>query len=85
MPRLLRQIFGTRPCRLFVHTVTAKFTQELRLASTGTGPLQRLVGGFYAHEDTRELVDLRDGARHSGGNVASSLPPERREFGHGLY
>ncbi len=63
---LLAGIFGTQPYGLFVHTVTAKFTQELRLASTGTGPFQWLVGGFYAHEDTRELVDLRDGATPAG-------------------
>ena len=63
---LLAALFGTQPYGLFVHTVTTKVTQELRLASTGSGALQWLVGAFYDHEDTRELVDLRDEATPSG-------------------
>lgn len=63
---LLAGIFGTQPYGLFVHTVTTRITQELRLASTGTAPLQWLVGAFYDHEDTRELVDLGDYASPAG-------------------
>lgn len=63
---LLAAVFGTQPYGLFVHTVTKKITQELRLASTGTGPFQWLLGAFYDHEDTRELVNLRDDASPAG-------------------
>jgi iron complex outermembrane recepter protein len=63
---LLAAVFGTQPYGLFVHTVTTKETQELRLASTGSGPFQWLLGGFYDHEDTHELVDLRDDATPAG-------------------
>jgi iron complex outermembrane receptor protein len=63
---LLAAVFGTQPYGLFVHTVTTRITQELRLASTGTGPFQWLVGAFYDHEDTRELVDLGDYATPAG-------------------
>ncbi len=63
---LLAAVFGPQPYGLFVHTVTTKVTQELRLASSGSGPLQWLLGGFYDHEDTRELVDLRDEATPAG-------------------
>lgn len=63
---LLAALFGTQPYGLFVHTVTTKVTQELRLASNGSGPFQWLLGGFYNHEDTRELVDLRDDATPTG-------------------
>ena len=63
---LLAGVFGTQPYGLFVHTVTTKVTQELRLASTGTGPFQWLVGGFYGHEDTHELVQLNDQATATG-------------------
>lgn len=63
---LLAALFGTQPYGLFVHTVTTKVTQELRLASTGSGALQWLVGAFYDHEDTRELVDLEDAATPAG-------------------
>ncbi|HEV2442218.1 MAG TPA: TonB-dependent receptor [Steroidobacteraceae bacterium] len=63
---LLAAVFGTQPYGLFVHTVTTKITQELRLASTGDTALQWLVGAFYDHEDTRELVDLQDDATPSG-------------------
>jgi iron complex outermembrane receptor protein len=63
---LLGAIFGTQPYGLFVHTTTTKATQELRLASTGTGSFQWLLGAFYAHEDTHEFVDLRDEATPAG-------------------
>jgi len=63
---LLAAAFGTQPYGLFVHTVTTKVTQELRLASTGSGPFQWLIGGFYDHEDTREFIDLRDDATPAG-------------------
>jgi iron complex outermembrane recepter protein len=63
---LLAAAFGTQPYGLHVHTVTTKVTQELRLASNGSGPFQWLLGGFYDHEDTRELVDLRDDATPAG-------------------
>ena len=32
-------------------TKLKQFTQELRLASTGTGPFQWVFGGFYSHAD----------------------------------
>lgn len=63
---LLAAVFGSQPYGLHVQTVTTKVTQELRLASNGSGPLQWLLGGFYDHEDTREFVDLRDDATPAG-------------------
>jgi iron complex outermembrane receptor protein len=35
-----------------------KFTQELRLASSGDGPLQYVIGGFYTHERARVTNDV---------------------------
>lgn len=42
-------------------TTTDKFTQEIRLASSGAAPLEWLVGGYYAHENSRvaETMDPR--------------------------
>ena len=39
------------PSNLVDATRLKQFTQELRFASTGTGPFQWLVGGFYSHVD----------------------------------
>ena len=90
---LLAAVFGTQPYGLFVHTVTTKVTQELRLASSGSGALQWLLGGFYDHEDTRELVDLRDEATPAGTlfgfapfyGVLPSIYTEFAEFGDVTY
>jgi iron complex outermembrane recepter protein len=43
---------------LYDRTRLDVFSQELRLASTGTGPLQWLVGGFYQHQRRRYGQDL---------------------------
>lgn len=90
---LLAAVFGTQPYGLHVHTVTTKVTQELRLASNGSGPLQWLLGGFYDHEDTRELVDLRDDATPAGTlfgfapfyGVLPSIYTELAAFGDVTY
>jgi len=90
---LLAAIFGTQPYGLFVHTVTTKVTQELRLASTGSSALQWLVGAFYDHEDTHEFVDLRDQATPSGTlfgfapfyGVLPSIYTELAAFGDVTY
>jgi iron complex outermembrane receptor protein len=41
------------PSNLRDTTKLKQFTQELRLASTGTGPLQWVVGGFYSDVDRK--------------------------------
>ena len=41
------------PSRLVDTTDLKSFTQELRLSSAGAGPLQWLVGGFYADTDRK--------------------------------
>lgn len=40
---------------------TKTFTQEVRLASTGAGPFNWLVGAFYMHEKLNLLQDIRFG------------------------
>jgi outer membrane receptor protein involved in Fe transport len=42
-------------------TTTDKFTQEIRLASSSAAPLEWLIGGYYAHENSRvsENMDVR--------------------------
>lgn len=70
---LLAAVFGAQPYGLLADTVTSKETQELRLASSGDGPLQWLLGGFYDHEDTHEFVDLQDDAT-AAGTLAGFAP-----------
>ena len=41
----------TLPSNLLDTTKVKSFTQELRLASTGTGPFQWVIGAFYANTD----------------------------------
>ncbi len=57
-------------------THTKTFTQELRLASNGTGPFSWLIGGFYDHEklDTRSTINFGSQIRAyvdglSGGTI----------------
>ena len=49
---LIGAIFGT-PNELYLgqSTNSKKFTQELRLASKATGPVDWIVGGYYTNED----------------------------------
>jgi iron complex outermembrane recepter protein len=70
---LLAAVFGVQPYGLLADTVTSKETQELRLASSGDGPLQWLLGGFYDHESTHEFVDLQDDAT-AAGTLAGFAP-----------
>lgn len=82
---LLAAIFGVNPYGLFVHTVTRKVTEELRLASAGSGSLRWLVGGFFDHESTHEVVDLVNGANPAGTLAGfdlfyGALPSTYREF-----
>jgi len=44
--------------RLVNASETSKFTQEVRLASSGKGPFEWLVGGFYTKEDSNTDQDL---------------------------
>ena len=46
------------PSNLLDTTKLKTWTQELRLSSTGSGPLQWVVGGFYAKVDRRYLQVL---------------------------
>lgn len=49
---------------------TDKFTQEVRLASTGSRPVEWLIGGFYTREDSenRQQLLLLDAARQPAIN-----------------
>ena len=51
---------------------TDKFSQEIRLASNGTGAFQWLVGGFYTKENTRGLQTL-DALNPTSGALVSRL------------
>lgn len=64
------------PYDLYVNDNTYKFSQELRLASPDSRPLQWSAGGYYTHETTHELVDLLYSANPSGTLPApfSSMP-----------
>lgn len=55
---------------------TKKFTQELRLASTGDGPLSWLVGGYYTHERSRQEQAVN--ARTTAGELVSAINPTLR-------
>ncbi len=52
------------------------FTQELRLASSGTGFLSYLVGGFYDHEklDTRSTIFFGPGIRAYADGLSGQVP-----------
>jgi iron complex outermembrane receptor protein len=53
------------------------FTQEVRLTSTGEGPLQWVIGGFYSHIDRDYAQDLfvNGFSRISGIPSASDVAP----------
>jgi outer membrane receptor protein involved in Fe transport len=50
-----------------------KFTQEVRIASTGNGPFTWLVGGFYTHEKSFQGQRVR--SFDMDGNVIAPLDP----------
>ena len=54
-------------------TGVRKFTQEVRLASTGTGPLQWLVGGYYSDETDDDYEPMV--GRAPTGAVLQDLDP----------
>jgi iron complex outermembrane receptor protein len=61
---------------------TKKFTEEVRLASSGTKPLEWLVGGFYTHEisENTQAFDLRDLAGQPAPNILYTFSsPSRYE------
>lgn len=43
---------------IFSQISVKKFTQEARLTSSGDGPFQWIVGGYYAHEDSTVLTGI---------------------------
>ena len=63
---------------------TKKFTQEVRLASNGTGAIDWLVGGFYTNEKSRNgqlVVPYEADGSISPVEVATlSIPSRYREF-----
>jgi len=63
---LLAPIFGVQSYGLFTRTNTRKYTQEIRLASYQNKAFQWLIGGFYTHEATHELVNLQDDSNANG-------------------
>jgi iron complex outermembrane receptor protein len=52
------------------------FTQEVRLASTGNGPLNWLLGGFYSHEklDTTSAYSYGSGLRADVDALSGQVP-----------
>ena len=50
-PRLSRNRRATLPSNLRDTTDLKTWTQEVRLASTGSGPFQWVLGGFYSKVD----------------------------------
>ena len=55
---------------------TRKFTQEIRLASSGDGPLSWLVGGYYTHERSRQEQAVN--ARTTAGDLVAQINPTLR-------
>ncbi len=55
---------------------TKKFTQELRLASSGEGPLSWLTGGYFTHERSRQEQAVN--ARTTAGELVSAVNPTLR-------
>ena len=49
---------GIGPVQLFETDDTHQFSQELRVASTGTGPFQWLAGGFYSDYYTQFVLGV---------------------------
>lgn len=61
-----------------------KFTQEIRLGSTGKAPLEWMIGGFYTHEKSgnEQLLLARDpSGQPSAINLATiAIPSRYREY-----
>lgn len=53
-----------------------KFTQEVRLTSTGSGPISWLVGGYYTHERSEQEQSVN--ARTISGALAPLINPTLR-------
>lgn len=64
---------GTNPFTLPVDTNTHRTTEEIRLVSRQEGPLRWILGGYYDHEITNEIVDLFDTA-YPGGTFLGLVP-----------
>lgn len=64
---------GTNPFQLPVDTDTHRITQEIRLISHQEGPVRWILGGYYDHEITNEIVDLYDLA-NPGGTFFGIVP-----------
>ncbi|WP_160296828.1 TonB-dependent receptor [Sphingomonas sp. ERG5] len=50
-----------------------KFTQEVRLTSTGSGPVSWLVGGYYTHERSEQRQSVN--ARTTSGALVPGINP----------
>jgi outer membrane receptor protein involved in Fe transport len=61
------------PFQLPVDTNTHRTTQEVRLVSRQEGRLRWILGGYYDHESTNEIVDLFDRA-NAGGTFFGLVP-----------
>ncbi|MBO9711621.1 TonB-dependent receptor [Sphingomonas sp.] len=55
------------------HTNLKKFTQEVRLASSGEGMFEWLVGGYYTHE-TGDILQRLDAFTHGTMTPVAGLP-----------
>ena len=71
---------GYSAVALQIDTDTDKFTQEIRLASSGQQRLEWLIGGFYTRESSTDLsqLQLRDTAgQPAPNNVVRLFTPSR--------
>ena len=64
---------GADPFQLPVDTNTHRVTEEVRLVSHQEGRLRWILGGYYDHEITNEIVDLFDLA-NPGGTFFGLVP-----------
>lgn len=64
--------FGVRNAATSNYFRTKKFSQEVRLASSGSNTIDWLVGGFYTKEDT-SAVQIANAIDQNSGVVAGNL------------
>ena len=76
---------GVQPYTIPADVKTKRFTQELRLASAGSGPFEYVVGGFFSSEHTFQNIAAKNTADPQGKLLGFTLaqfllPSTSREF-----
>jgi outer membrane receptor protein involved in Fe transport len=77
---LAQSLYGVSGSSLVTDTETGKFSQELRLSSSGGRPFEWMVGAFYTHEGTTILSNLLANDHSTGSpagvffDTSSSVP-----------